>query len=156
MLFRSSLDTVCLGATATSYSVPTQPGYTYAWTSLGNIVSGQGTSAITVDWSALNAGLVINSVQVIATNQFGCASAPVFVNTYILNIIPTIANVGPFCVYDADATLTATPVGGTFSGLGVTGNQFDPTPAIGTNIVSYTYTQSGCAFTSFKIGRAHV
>jgi gliding motility-associated-like protein len=145
----ASLDTVCLGETAAAYSVPTQPGYTYTWTSLGNIVSGQGTNAITVDWSALNAGLVSGAVQVIAANQLGCLSAPVIENVYILNIVPVIDAVGPFCVYDADATLTATPVGGTFSGLGVTGNQLDPTQAVGTNNVSYTYTQSGCAFTSF-------
>jgi gliding motility-associated-like protein len=145
----ASLDTVCLGETAAAYSVPTQPGYTYTWTSLGNIVSGQGTNAITVDWSALNAGLVSGAVQVIAANQLGCLSAPVSENVYILNIVPVIDAVGPFCVYDADATLTATPVGGTFSGLGVTGNQLDPTQAVGTNNVSYTYTQSGCAFTSF-------
>jgi gliding motility-associated-like protein len=145
----ASLDTVCLGEMAAAYSVPTQPGYTYTWTSLGNIVSGQGTNTITVDWSALNAGLVSGAVQVIAANQLGCLSAPVSETVYILNIVPTIDAVGPFCVYDADATLTATPAGGTFSGLGVTGNQFDPTQAVGTNNVSYTYTQSGCAFTSF-------
>jgi gliding motility-associated-like protein len=145
----ASLDTVCLGETAAAYSVPTQPGYTYTWTSVGNIVSGQGTNAITVDWSALNAGLVSGAVQVIAANQFGCLSAPVTENVYILNIVPVIDAVGPFCVYDADATLTATPIGGTFSGLGVTGNQLDPTYAVGTNNVSYTYTQSGCSFTSF-------
>jgi gliding motility-associated-like protein len=145
----ASLDTICLGAMAATYSVPTQPGYTYTWTSLGNIASGQGTNVITVDWSALNAGLVSGAVQVIAANQFGCLSAPVIENVYILNIVPTIDAVGPFCVYDADATLTATPAGGTFSGLGVTGNQLDPTQAVGTNNVSYTYTQSGCAFTSF-------
>jgi len=145
----ASLDTVCLGEMAAAYSVPTQPGYTYTWTSLGNIVSGQGTNTITVDWSALNAGLVSGAVQVIATNQFGCLSAPVSENVYILNIVPTIDAAGPFCVYDANATLTATPAGGTFSGLGVTGNQLDPTQAVGTNNVSYTYTQSGCAFTSF-------
>jgi gliding motility-associated-like protein len=145
----ASLDTICLGEPAATYSVPTQPGYTYAWTSLGNIASGQGTSAITVDWSALNAGLVSGAVQVIAANQFGCLSAPITENVYILNIVPTIDAVGPFCVYDANATLTATPAGGTFSGLGVTGNQLDPTQAVGTNNVSYTYTQSGCAFTSF-------
>jgi gliding motility-associated-like protein len=145
----ASLDTICLGDMAATYSVPTQPGYTYTWTSLGNIASGQGTSAITVDWSALNAGLVSGAVQVIAANQFGCLSAPVSENVYILNIVPTIDAVGPFCVYDADATLTATPAGGTFSGLGVVGNQLDPTQAVGTNNVSYTYTQSGCAFTSF-------
>jgi len=145
----ASLDTVCLGETAAAYSVPTQPGYTYTWTSLGNIASGQGTNAITVDWSALNAGLVSGAVQVIAANQFGCLSAPITENVYILNIVPTIDAIGPFCVYDANATLTATPAGGTFSGLGVTGNQLDPTQAVGTNNVSYTYTQSGCAFTSF-------
>jgi gliding motility-associated-like protein len=145
----ASLDTVCLGETAAAYSVPTQPGYTYTWTSLGNIVSGQGTNTITVDWSALNAGLVSGAVQVIAANQFGCLSAPVIENVYILNIVPVIDAAGPFCVYDANATLTATPAGGTFSGLGVTGNQLDPTQAVGTNNVSYTYTQSGCAFTSF-------
>ena len=144
-----SLDTVCLGETAAMYSVPTQPGYTYAWTSQGTIVSGQGTSAIAVDWSALNAGLVGGAVQVVAANQFGCLSAPVTVNTYILNIIPTIDAVGPFCVYDAMATLTATPVGGVFSGLGITGNMFDPSAAVGTNTISYTYTQSNCPFTSF-------
>ena len=145
----ASLDTVCLGEPGAAYSVPTQPGYTYTWTSLGNIVSGQGTNAITVDWSALNAGLVSGAVQVIAANQLGCLSAPVNENVYILNIVPVIDAVGPFCVYDSPATLTAAPVGGTFSGLGVTGNQLDPTQAVGTNNVSYTYTQSGCAFTSF-------
>ena len=144
-----SLDTVCLGETAAMYSVPTQPGYTYAWTSQGTIVSGQGTSAIAVDWSALNAGLVGGAVQVVAANQFGCLSAPVTVNTYILNIIPVIDAVGPFCVYDAMATLTATPVNGVFSGLGITGNMFDPSAAVGTNTISYTYTQSNCPFTAF-------
>ena len=145
----ASLDTVCLGEPAAAYSVPTQPGYTYTWTSLGNIVSGQGTNAITVDWSSLNAGLVSGAVQVIAANQLGCLSAPVIENVYILNIVPVIDAIGPFCVYDSPATLTAAPVGGTFSGLGVTGNQLDPTQAVGTNNVSYTYTQSSCAFTSF-------
>ena len=144
----ASIDTVCLGELATLYSVPTQPGYTYTWTSQGTIVSGQGTSAITVDWSALNAGLVSGSVQVVAANQFGCLSAPVTVNTYILNIVPTIDALGPFCVYDANATLTALPIGGTFTGTGVIGNMFNPTLAVGTNTLSYTYTQSNCPFTA--------
>jgi len=145
----ASLDTVCLGETAATYSVPTQPGYTYAWTTPGTITSGQGTSAITVDCSALNAGLVGGAVQVVAANQFGCLSAPVTVNVFILNIVPTIDTIGPFCVYDANATLTAIPAGGVFAGLGVTGNTLDPTNAIGTNSISYTYTQSNCAFTSY-------
>ena len=145
----ASLDTICLGETAATYSVPVQPGYTYTWTTPGTITSGQGTSAIIVDWSALNAGLVGGAVQVIAANQFGCLSAPVTVNVFILNIVPTIDAIGPFCVYDANATLTASPPGGVFVGLGVAGNTLDPTNAIGTNAVSYTYTQSNCAFTSY-------
>ena len=145
----ASLDTICLGETAATYSVPTQPGYTYTWTTPGTIVSGQGTSAIIVDWSALNAGLIGGAVQVVAANQFGCLSAPVTVNVFILNIIPVIDAIGPFCVYDANATLTATPAGGVFAGLGVTGNTLDPTNAIGTNSISYTYTLSNCAFTSY-------
>jgi gliding motility-associated-like protein len=144
----ASIDTVCLGEMAALYSVPTQPGYTYTWTSQGTIVSGQGTSAIAVDWSALNAGLVSGAVQVVAANQFGCLSAPVTVNTYILNIVPTIDALGPFCVYDANATLTALPIGGTFTGTGVIGNMFNPTLAVGTNTISYTYTQSNCPFTA--------
>jgi gliding motility-associated-like protein len=144
----ASIDTVCLGEMAALYSVPTQPGYTYTWTSQGTIVSGQGTSAIAVDWSALNAGLVSGAVQVVAANQFGCLSAPVTVNTYILNIVPTIDALGPFCVYDANATLTALPIGGTFTGTGVIGNMFNPTLAVGTNTLSYTYTQSNCPFTA--------
>ena len=145
----ASLDTICLGETAATYSVPTQPGYTYTWTTPGTITSGQGTSAIIVDWSALNAGLIGGAVQVVAANQFGCLSAPVTANVFILNIIPVIDAIGPFCVYDANATLTATPAGGVFAGLGVTGNTLDPTNAIGTNSISYTYTLSNCAFTSY-------
>ena len=146
----ASIDTICLGETAATYSVPTQPGYTYAWTSSGTITSGQGTNTITVDWSALNAGLVSGAVQVVAANQFGCLSTPVVRDVYILNIVPVIDAIGPFCVYDADATLSATPQGGVFAGLGVSGNIMDPTAAVGTNTISYTYTQSNCAFTSYS------
>jgi gliding motility-associated-like protein len=145
----ASLDTMCMGETAATYSVPAQPGYTYTWTSLGVIVSGQGTNTITVDWSALNAGLVSGAVQVVAANQFGCLSTPIVRDVYILNIVPVIDAIGPFCVYDADAALSATPQAGVFAGLGVTGNMFDPAAAVGTNTISYTYTQSNCTFTSF-------
>lgn len=145
----TAIDTICLGEMGAIYSVPAQAGYTYTWTSPGTIISGQGTNTITIDWSALNAGLIDGAVQVVAANQFGCLSAPVTFNVYILNIVPMIDAIGPFCVYDAMATLTATPVNGVFSGLGITGNMFDPSVAVGTNSISYTYTQSNCTFTAF-------
>jgi gliding motility-associated-like protein len=144
----ASLDTVCIGETLATYSVPMQLGYTYAWSSMGTITSGQGTSAITIDWSALNAGLVSGAVQVVAANQFGCLSAPVAVDVYVLNIVPVITPIGPFCEYDAFVVLQCipTPVNGVFAGPGVIGSNFYPGNAIGTTNVIYTHTQSGCVF----------
>jgi gliding motility-associated-like protein len=48
------------------------------------------------------------------------------------------------CVDAADITLAGTPAGGTFSGTGVTGNNFDPTS--GTQTITYNYTDgNGCS-----------
>lgn len=46
-----------------------------------------------------------------------------------------------YCEDGMGSTLTATPVGGTFSGSGVTGDQFDPAAAgVGTHTIYYNYT----------------
>ena len=45
-----------------------------------------------------------------------------------------------YCLDGASATLSATPMGGTFSGTGVSGTSFDPMAAgVGTHTISYTY-----------------
>ena len=45
-------------------------------------------------------------------------------------------------------TMNATPSGGSYSGSGVTGNQFDPSYGIiGQNVVSYSYTSGSCTST---------
>lgn len=50
------------------------------------------------------------------------------------------------CVNYDPIQLTGTPAGGTFSGTGVTGSEFDPgTAGVGTHTVTYTYTDgNGC------------
>jgi hypothetical protein len=50
------------------------------------------------------------------------------------------------CVDYDPITLTGTPAGGTFSGTGVTGSEFDPnTAGVGTHVVTYTYQDgNGC------------
>ncbi len=49
------------------------------------------------------------------------------------------------CLDDANVTLTGSPVGGNWSGPGVTGNSFDPSVGVGAQTVSYTYTDNnGC------------
>lgn len=55
------------------------------------------------------------------------------------HIEATVSGPTTLCIYDAPVTLTANPAGGTFSGDGVTGNQFDPAAAgPGIHIVSYS------------------
>ncbi len=52
-----------------------------------------------------------------------------------------------FCANDAAANLSGYPAGGTFSGLGVSGNNFYPSNAgSGNHLVTYTYTDNyGCS-----------
>jgi len=55
----------------TAYSVPATAGSTYAWNITGgNIVAGQGTNTIQVDWSATVPGNY--AVEVIETDINGC------------------------------------------------------------------------------------
>lgn len=65
-----------------------------------------------------------------------------------VNPLPTVT-VGAdetTCVNYDPITLTGTPAGGTFSGTGVTGTEFDPnTAGVGTHVVTYTYQDgNGC------------
>jgi len=144
-------DTVCNGSSI--YQVTSLgAGYTYNWTvyATGAILSGQGTNSITVNWSNANAGLIPNAVSVVATNTTtGCQSTPVNVNVFILNITPSITQLGPFCSSQPCVNLTGSPTGGVFTGSGISGTQFCPSSAqSGNNLITYTVTQAGCQFTA--------
>ncbi|MEA1873681.1 MAG: C25 family cysteine peptidase, partial [Bacteroidota bacterium] len=55
---------------------------------------------------------------------------------------------GPFCAGDAAVTLTAATAGGTWSGDGVTGDQFDPaTAGIGSHTITYELDNGVCTAT---------
>ncbi len=108
-------------------------------------MSGQGTNQITIDFSSFPPGLISNAIQVIPEEN-GCTGLPILLDIFILNVLPVIDSIGPFCEYDEFVTLNAFPVGGIFSGNGITNNNFYPENAIGTNIITYTYTQNGCVF----------
>src|SRR6185369_8285620 len=61
----------------------------------------------------------------------------------------SITPVGPLCVDGAPVTLVATPPGGTFSGPGVVGNQFNPaTAGVGTWTITYSLATPGCTATT--------
>jgi hypothetical protein len=147
-------DTVCYQTPGSIYQVANTPGYTYTWTvsAPGILVSGQGTNNINVNWSNAAPGLYPNAISVYATNANGCQSPPVIIDVFILNIVPTIVAMGPYCVTDPCVPLVGAPPGGTWSGIGVVGNQFCPGNAsIGNNTVTYTITQAGCVFTATTV-----
>jgi hypothetical protein len=146
-------DTVCYNAIGSIYQVPSLgAGYTYNWTisTPGSITSGAGTNSITVNWNTFSPGLHTNAVTVFAVNNItGCQSAPITLNVFVVQIVPTIIPIGPFCQGASCVTLVGTPPGGTWSGTGVVGNQFCPTTSgIGTFNITYTITQNGCTFST--------
>ncbi|MGM0650485.1 MAG: T9SS type A sorting domain-containing protein, partial [Bacteroidota bacterium] len=58
----------------------------------------------------------------------------------------TINDPGTFCISDDPVTLTAATPGGTWSGYGVTGNQFDPAFAgVGGHLISYELQNETCS-----------
>ncbi len=139
-------DTVCFGSSFDTYTVTNQPGYTYAWSTLGNIISGQGTSALNIDWSSEPAGFIPGAVQVTAYNAVGCSSLPSVFDLRIFNVTPIIIPMGPYCSTDACENLDAAPAGGTFYINGGQVTQFCPQTNGSTDSVIYVYTQSGCSF----------
>lgn len=138
-------DTVCMNATGEQYFVTNVPGNTYSWTTSNGIIStGQGTNSITVDYTGVASGLYPNLLEVIETNSSNCPGPPVYLDVYVLNL--SITQIGPFCVGDPTNTLVGSPLGGTFTGTGVTGTSFDPaTAGVGTHTI--TYTLGGCSTT---------
>ena len=68
--------------------------------------------------------------------------------TVTINALPvvTIDPAGPLCINSGVYLLIGNPVGGVFSGTGVTGNQFDPAAAgLGTHTITYTYSNGTCS-----------
>ncbi|KAK6024857.1 hypothetical protein OSTOST_09264, partial [Ostertagia ostertagi] len=88
-----------------------------------------------------------------ATGSGGCttsATATVTVNP--LPVIALGAIPDTVCISDGVIQLPATPVGGNWTGIGVSGNTFIPTAtAVGTYTLTYSYTNaSGCSATTTK------
>ncbi len=65
----------------------------------------------------------------------------------------TFGNIPLVCVYDSPITLTqGSPAGGTYSGTGVSGNQFNPAVVgVGSTTITYSYTNAnGCSGSAQK------
>jgi len=66
-----------------------------------------------------------------------------------VDAMPTIAidAVGDLCENESAITLSATPAGGTWSGSGVSGNEFDPSVGAGNHVITYELSNGECTAT---------
>ncbi|MCD4745888.1 MAG: PKD domain-containing protein, partial [Bacteroidales bacterium] len=140
---------LCENGSNTSYSTSGVTGATsYSWSiepSNAGTITGAGTNA-TVNWDDTFSGSA--TIKVLGTNV--CGDGP-YSNGLVITVHP-LPNVtlDPFedvCLDDPPFELTGgLPVGGTYTGTGVTNGWFDPAVAgIGTHIITYTYIdQYGC------------
>ena len=130
---------VCSGDTIT-LDAGTFIGAKYLWT------RGLDTLGTTQTLDATSTGSYIAHVS-----QYGIAGTDA-ININV-NPLPTLNVMGlatSYCENEAAATLSAIPAGGTFTGNGVIGNDFDPALAgLGNQDITYAYTDmNGCSNTA--------
>jgi len=109
-------------------------------------------------YSSTSPNPCITNAQQAATGNYTCyidvnGCVSLTSSTYVIinsTLIPTInSSSGPYCQNANCFPLSASPIGGTFSGSGVSGNQFCPlNGSIGINTVNYSVTQNGCTGTT--------
>jgi len=143
-------DTVCFNSNNNPYTTSSLfANLNYIWTSGIGTFTGQGSQNILLDVTGVLGGTYLNTLTVIGEDLLGCQSLPQTFTIVDLNIIPQIGQLGPLCDYDNCVQLSAIPLGGQFTGIGVVNSQYCPDPQIsGLNEVTYTYLQSGCQFTN--------
>lgn len=109
----------------------------------GGSYSGTGVTAGMFDPSSGT-----QTITYMYTDANGCSNS--IDEDFTVNSLPVVAltlTVDELCVYNSSITLAgASPAGGTFSGTGVTGSNFDPaTAGLGSHTITYMYTDvNGC------------
>lgn len=114
----------------------------------GGTFSGTGISSGSFDPAI--AGIGTHTISYTYTDAYGCSNTTS--QDITVHDIPTVSFSGlpaNLCENDASVSLTGSPAGGTFSGVGMSGSTFDPVVAgAGTHTISYTYTDgTGCSNT---------
>lgn len=130
---------LCDNETVNIAAQTTNPSY--AW----HDATGPIPSATTSSYTASTAG----SYYLVA-NDGACSdtSWTVIVNSFTNPIVDFGIVSNLFCESDADETIqNASPIGGTYSGTGIVGNDFSPTAAgVGLQTLYYSYTDgNGCS-----------
>jgi gliding motility-associated-like protein len=118
------------------YQIENNPPTTIVTTSDSSVFIGNmnETETVTIYVSALGQDPCGNSVF----DSLSCSSTPCPLVNVILSNLDTA-----YCIDDAPVTLDIMPAGGTFSGDGINGNDFDPSIAgVGPVTIVYNYTDT--------------
>ncbi|MBJ6116940.1 T9SS type A sorting domain-containing protein [Pontibacter sp. BT310] len=112
----------------------------------GNVIN---ETLINTTTSAVN---VVYAVQMTANGCTNTQNVTVSVNPNpVVSFTGTLASTSEFYTGQGAITLAASPAGGTFSGLGVSGTTFNPcTAGVGTHTITYTRVQGSCTSTVSK------
>ncbi len=132
---------ICIGDTT---PLQASGGTLYTWSPTSRL------SCVACDNPLANP-IVTTQYKVRVTDDNLCVSEDSV--TITVNPLPTLSVSGlnnQYCLLDADALLSGTPTGGTFSGNGITADSFSPTLAgVGTHSITYSYTDANnCANTT--------
>jgi hypothetical protein len=134
----SGPDNVCTsGLYPSQYFAPVLPGVRYKWLVTDGSISGPDNFPdVSVIWNqsgnngAVHLNMERDSCYLFATKQVNIIRGPLF-NWLLKDSI---------CINDSSLTLNASPVGGTFSGPGVSTTIFSPSRAgLGRHQLTYTY-----------------
>jgi hypothetical protein len=151
--------TVCAGSSTTAVTFAgTVPNTVFNWTnnttSIGLAASGTGNIPA---FTAVNNGATAVVATITVTPSFTsggttCTGTPITF-TYTVNPRPAVSATAlsnRICISDSAIALVGTPVGGNWSGIGVSGFNFVPSStAVGVYTLTYTYASTaGCTNTA--------
>jgi glucose/arabinose dehydrogenase len=154
--FINENDTVYVCDTLAPQILRTPEGnnFHYQWYQDGNAVAGNDNDSLII-----NTG---GSYYVIATNSGGCSATSNAVRVIYAGP-PSVSFTGLdtfYCVYYSQAHLIPSPIGGTFSGTGMTGvgnSYFDPSLAgPGDFTITYSYTSPATGCSNAASSQVHV
>lgn len=135
-------DSACQGSTFL-YTCTHYAGASFTWTApAGSVVtSGQGT-----DSAMITFGGTTGFVKVVGNSACGNDMDSIHVIVTPLPAVTMHATTDSLCKDITKDSLIGSPLGGTFSGAGVTGANFNPNAAgVGNHVIHYTFTNAqGC------------
>jgi len=133
------------------WQVSTDGGVT--WTNL--TTGGSYTATYTI--AATTIGQNNSRYRVIVTNNCGLTttSSAAILTVNALPVVTAVALATRICISDTLIALSGSPVGGSWSGIGVSGFNFVPSAtAVGTYTLTYSYTNpAGCTSTAAVIAK---